>query len=102
MDYQGVLDEVTKQWGGPQATALGDRFGIADALAMVSMIAWRELASTPSAEEMTIVAAAAETVKTRSRKPRTVLRKLIEYSQRKYGWAPTPSVLTAAGMKVPA
>ncbi len=87
MDYEGVLDEVTAQWGGRHQVALTDitRFGVADALATVSMIAWRELASTPTADEMVTLVAAGSVVGTRSKKPRTVLRKLIEHAQREHG-----------------
>jgi hypothetical protein len=102
MDYESLLDEVTEQWGGRSKTAEAGRFEVADLLAEAADIAWRSLAHPPNEEEQILLYAAAQMAGTRSSKPRTVLRKLIEHAEREHGWVPTEGVLRAAGRKVPA
>jgi hypothetical protein len=101
MNYESLYGEVTEQWGGPLEVMASERFGLADLLARVSLIAWNSLAHPPSGEEMVALIAAAGRAGTRSTKPRTVLRKLIEHAEREHGWVATPEVMKAAGKQLP-
>jgi hypothetical protein len=99
MKESELREEVLAQWNYD----VPDRqFETMVLLARMSMIAWDALAGPPRGDDIGYLQEAAELVGTRSRRPRTVLRKLIEYAEQKYGWRPTPTVLRAAGRKVQA
>lgn len=101
VDKESLLDEITEQWGGRSRAALYNHYAVADTLAEVALIAWQSLASPPTDDQLVTLGAAGHLAGTRSKQPRTVLRKVIEYAERYHGWAPTESVLRAAGRKVP-
>lgn len=102
MDYEGLIDEITEQWGGRFQTNEDGLFPLADTLAEVSLIAWQSLAHPPNDDQQVTLGAAGQMAGTRAKAPRTVLRKVIEFAEQKHGWVPTESVLRAAGRKVPA
>jgi hypothetical protein len=109
MDEIDLREEILEQWvydvPGRQYRAYDvskQQFETMVRLARMSMIAWNALAGPPRGDDIIYLQETAELVGTRSQHPKTVLRKLIEYAEQKYGWRPTPTVLRAAGRKVQA
>jgi hypothetical protein len=98
MDEAGLRAEITEGWSD---VASPPRLAVVDMLVALSLIAWRSLAGHPSAEELVVIKDIGGQLGSRSTKPRTVLRQLIQFAEADLGWTPTPSVLRAAGRKVP-
>jgi len=99
MNYEGVRAEVIAQWDTEPLDEA--RTVMADRLARLSVIAYRELAHPRSADEDAVMREIAATVGTTSGKSHIVLRKLIEAAQNQFGWEPTGQVLRAARKQPP-
>lgn len=93
-----VIAEVTEQWGGTDAVST-EQLMLASDMATVAYIARMELARPVRPEEQTALNDVAAKHRIRSRKPRTVLRALVELAHDKFDWQLTEKVRAAAGIR---
>lgn len=97
MNRESLIEEIETDWIGPD--------DLVTMLADMSLIAYRSLAHPPSGDDLNRMIYIAGTIRTRSRRPRVVLRKLIEHAsaipRRKGTYRPGPQVRRAAGLADP-